>query len=270
MIDRSIRHVLIVLMVCFVVLFAQLNRLQFFGADALINHPANSRNIVRDFNEPRGNIVTRDGVVVARSVAVFDGPFERLREYPEGDLYAHSAGYLSFTIGSAGVERLRNDDLTGQSSALSGLDDLFGSNADVGNVTLTLDHGLQSKAKELLGDREGSVVVLDPGTGEVLALWSNQSFDPNLLSAHNTTAVNQAWDSLVAAPGNPLRAASFQEIYFPGSTFKVVTAAAALDNELATLTEPEFPASSSYIAPAHHQRAAEQWRPNVWREPHRP
>lgn len=250
MIDRNIRHVLIVLLGSFSLLFVQLNRVQVFGAEELRQHPANTRTVQRDFERPRGLIQTSDGVVVARSVAA-EGPFELLREYPEGELYAHSAGYLSFNIGAAGVERSYNDELVGRTPALQlgGLAGLLGTDDSTGQVVLTLRHDLQLVARDALGERKGSVVALDPRSGDVLALWGYPSFDPNRLASHDGTSVNEAFLQLNEADGNPLRASAFRDIYFPGSTFKVVTAAAALESGIVTLQSPVFDVESNYTPP---------------------
>ena len=91
----------------------QLNRIQVFQADELNHHPENFRQIQRDFDRPRGAIATADGVVVARSVETPDEPFERLRQYPEGELFAHITGFFSLEFGADGVERSYNDELAG-------------------------------------------------------------------------------------------------------------------------------------------------------------
>ncbi len=248
--DSSIRHVALILMGCFLLLFVQLNRIQVFDAEALRENPANTRTVQRDFGRDRGFIVTSDGVVVARSDPS-SGPFERLRVYPHGELYAHTVGYLSFNIGAEGVERTFNDELSGRTPGLqlSGLSNLLGQNQPTGDLVLTLDHELQQVARDALGERSGSVVALDPRTGAVLAMWSWPSFDPNLLASHNGTAVNETFSTLIETEGNPLRAKAFREIYFPGSTFKIVTAAAALENGLVSLTSPSVPVSSGYTPP---------------------
>ncbi len=250
MIDRSIRHVAIVLMGCFVLLFVQLNRVQVFGAEELRENPNNTRTIQRDFGRDRGFIFTTDGQVVAQSDEV-DGPFEHLRVYPHGDLYGHTVGYLSFNIGAEGIERSYNDELTGRTPELqlSGLSDLLANTTPTGDLVLTLDHELQTAARDALGDRRGSVVVLDPSTGAVLAMWSFPSFDPNLLSAHDGVAVNSSFSQLINAEDNPLRASAFRDVFFPGSTFKIATAAAGLESGLATLASPVFPVATEYTPP---------------------
>lgn len=248
--NGSIRHVAVVLLLCFAALFAQLNRVQVLDAQALRQHPANTRSVQRDFSRPRGPITTSDGVVVARSVAV-DGPLERLREYPQAERYAHVAGYLSLNLGSTGVERRYHDELTGRTPGqqVDRLLDLFGEQDQGGEVVLTLRDDLQQVAQQALGQRRGSVVALDPRTGAVLAMWSYPSFDPNRLAAHDGAAVNAAFEELAAAEGSPLLEKSYREIFFPGSTFKIVTAAAALAGGVLTPTAPSFPPAAAYTPP---------------------
>jgi peptidoglycan glycosyltransferase len=236
--NRPIRHVVLVLLGCFTLLFVQLNRVQVFQAEALVANPANTRTIQRDFDRPRGQIVTRDDVVVAESVPNPGGTFAEQRNYPQGELYAHTAGYVSFTFGAQGVERQYNDALIGRTAAqeLSGLTDLLGGTNPIGTVRLTLRDDMQRLAREQLGDRKGSIVALDPANGEIYAMWSWPSFDPNRIAQND----NEAWTELVNTDGNPLRAKAYRDIFFPGSTFKVITAAAALEAGAVTPTAPEF------------------------------
>ncbi|MDH3306414.1 MAG: penicillin-binding transpeptidase domain-containing protein, partial [Acidimicrobiia bacterium] len=249
--NRPLKHVIAVLLGCFTILFVQLNRVQVFDAAALEVNPANTRTIQRDFNRPRGIISTADGVVVAESEETPGALFDRQRTYPQGELYAHVVGYHSFTFGADGVERTYNDALVGRTASqeLSGLTDLLEGRNPVGNVVLTIDDDLQRLARSQLGEREGSVVALDPRSGAVLAMWSWPSYDPNLLAANSGTAANEAWTELVEADGNPLRPRAYRDIKFPGSTFKLVTAAAALETGAATMTEPEFEATDAYTPP---------------------
>ncbi|MDP9070719.1 MAG: penicillin-binding protein 2 [Actinomycetota bacterium] len=226
--DRQVRRLGLALLVLFCALFLQLNYLHVVRADKLANAPGNNRNAVRDFSRERGTIETLDGTVLAESVPT-DDVFKRLRRYPEGELFAHVAGYFSFTFGTDGVERTYNDDLAGRSVPLRRLRDVLSEDVRTGNVILTLSKSLQQVARDQLGRRKGAVVAINPTDGAVLAMWSYPSFDPNPLAAHNQRPVQEAWQSLQAAPDKPLLARSFRERYPPGSTFKVVTAAAALD-----------------------------------------
>ncbi len=249
--QRQIKHVVVVLLACFTLLFVQLNRVQVYDAEALEDNPANTRTIQRDFNRPRGKIITRDDVVVADSEPRPGEFFAEQRVYPQGELYAHVSGYTSFTFGAEGVERAYNDALIGRTAAqeLSGLTDLLGGTNPKGDIRLTLRDDMQRRAREALGERRGSVVALDPATGEIYAMWSYPSYDPNSIAVNDGGLANEAWTGLVNAEGNPLRAKPYRDIYFPGSTFKVITAASALENNALTTLAPEFPVAESYQAP---------------------
>jgi peptidoglycan glycosyltransferase len=248
---RQIRQLGIGLMVCFAILFVQLNRLAIFDAKSLNANPNNTREILRDFNQPRGTISTADGTLLARSVPSTDGRFDLQREYPEGALYGPITGFFSFTLGSSGVEKTYNDELAGRTLNLSlqDLSDLFVDKDRVGNLTLTIRDDLQRIAAEGLGDREGAVVALDPRTGAVLALVSNPTFDPNVLANHDTKAAADAQLAMDADPEKPRLARSYQDRFFPGSTFKVITSTAALTSGKVTVDSPKYPVATSYTPP---------------------
>jgi peptidoglycan glycosyltransferase len=251
-VNRAIRRLGIALLACYLALFVQLNVVQVLRADELNAHPENTRRIQREFNEPRGDIVTADGVLVATSEDVDDGSgFDRRRTYPEGELFGHSTGYFSFLYGATGLERAYNDELAGNTltQQLRGLTSLFVEREEVGNLRLSLRADLQRLARDQLGGRQGSVVALDPRTGELLAFWSYPSFDPNAISGLDFTAAEASFDLLDAAPGKPLLAHHYQERYFPGSTFKVVTAGNGLAADVVTADSPVYPRESSWTPP---------------------
>jgi peptidoglycan glycosyltransferase len=235
-VNAKLRRLALGLIVAYVLLFVQLNRLQVFGAEGLNDNPNNNREVVRDFSRPRGQVLSAEGLVLAKSEPV-DDRYQYLRTYPLGDLFAHSVGFFSFQYGTDGIERQYNDVLAGQTDeqrldrVLGGL---FDDRVETGDVITTLDVDIQQAAKEALGEREGSVVALDPRTGAVLALWSYPSYDPNLLSSHDFDLVSDVRQLLVADGRKPLLAHTYQERYMPGSTFKVVTTQVALETGVAT------------------------------------
>jgi penicillin-binding protein A len=239
--NRQIRTLGIAMVVLFGALFAQLNYIQVLKADDLANAPGNNRIAVRDFSRARGEIRTADGVVIARSVPV-DTPFERLRQYPEGPLFAHITGYFSFTFGSDGVERTYGAELSGRSGEVQirQLGNVLADEPQGANVTLTVSKRVQEAAAGALGNRKGAVVALDPRTGGVLALQSFPTYDPNPLAAHDQKSVRSAWEGLLDSPEKPMLPRTYRERYAPGSTFKVVTAAAAVERapELASKDYP--------------------------------
>ena len=247
---RQIRLLGATLMVCFAILFVQLNRLTVFEAAKLNDNPDNTREILRDFTKPRGTVTTADGVVIAQSVPSNDR-FELQRQYPEGALFAAITGYYSFTLGSAGVEKTYNDELAGRTIDLSlqEIGDLFVEKERTGDLNLTVRADLQRIAAEQLGDRQGSVVALDPRTGAILAMASFPTYDPNLLANHDTQAAADVATVLDADPEKPRLSRAYQDRFFPGSTFKVVTATAALTSGTISANEPSYPAMREYTPP---------------------
>ncbi len=242
----------IVLIGCFVALFVQLNRVQVFGAAGLNAHPENLRSIDRSYERSRGIVATADGVVLARSVDTPGSDFARRRQFPEGELFSQVTGYYSFEYGADGVERAFSDELAGLTDAqrYDRFSDLFVDRDRSADVTLTVRSDVQQAARTALGDRKGSVVVLDPRTGAVLALWSYPSYDPNRLSGDDIEAIRVAWDDLNADPDQPMLGRAYRERYPPGSTFKVVTGAIGVESGAVTATSPVFPMVSSYTPPA--------------------
>lgn len=231
--NRTIRRLAAGLMACYIALFAMLNVWQVGRTEQLAAQPDNTRQLMRDFNRPRGPIVTTDGVVVARSVPV-DGPGEiRFRRtYPTGDLYAHVTGYHTFGLGSTQIERTHSAVLTGSTpeQQLLALPGIFqGRQDNSGTVRLTLRDDLQNAAKFFLGPRVGSVVVMDPRSGAVLAMWSNPSFDPNTIADPDYDAAFAAITELQADPEDPLLANAYMQRYMPGSTFKILTTGIGLE-----------------------------------------
>jgi penicillin-binding protein A len=246
-VSKQIRNIGVFLAACYAALFFQVNRLTIFQADELKDNPANNREVERDFSSPRGSIITADGEVVARSVPSND-QYKLQREYPKGDLFAHVTGYFAFELGSAGLERSYNDELAGRTIDfdLQELSDLFVDHERVGDLTLAMRNDVQAVARQELGEREGSVVALDPRNGEILALWSFPSYDPNALATHDFNAAEQASTLLNADPEKPILARSYQDNFFPGSTFKIVTAAGGVERGGVTEDDPAYPERQAY------------------------
>lgn len=228
--NDHIRRLGMFIVVLFLVLFVQMNNIQVFSAAALNDRPENSRRIVADFRAPRGSIVASDGVVLARSVPSND-EYRYQREYPTGSLFGNVTGFYSFNYGAEGVERSYNDELVGKKLRLQSLDNLLADQNTTNDVTLTISNKLQAVARDALGDSKGAVVALDPKTGAILAMYSNPSYDPSVLSSHNFDEVNDVYPKLINDPQKPALARAYRERYVPGSTFKVVTASAAYEHE---------------------------------------
>jgi peptidoglycan glycosyltransferase len=233
--ERRIRRLGIALVLLFAVLFGQLAYVQVFAADDIKNHPANfSRQLIAEYNVQRGKILTADGLVLAESVPAPEGSRYRFeRRYPQGDLYGYITGFYSRIYGRSALERSMNSYLSGDASelALSTFSDLFlGRQKRGGNIFVTVDPNLQEVARTALGANKGAVVAMDPRTGDILALYSTPGFDPSELSSGSDPEIRRAWKRLNADPDKPLLALSHQELFLPGSSFKIVTASAALEN----------------------------------------
>lgn len=244
--NRQIRILGVAMIVLFVVLFLQLNYLQVVRAGGLSHNPLNTRLVLSRITTKRGDLVSSDAVVLAHSQPTTDS-LKYLRVYPTGDLFGQLTGYFSYTYGEEGAERTFDADLTGADSPFRlphSLKDLTVKQDRSQTVTLTLSDKLQQVARGRLGTRKGAVVALDPTTGAILALWSNPSYDPGPLAVHDSNVVRSYWEAEKSAPDQPLLAAGFRQRFFPGSTFKMVTASAVLDRspDLATKAYPSLPA----------------------------
>jgi penicillin-binding protein A len=248
--NRQIRRLTVAVLLAYLALFAQLNRIQVFEAAALRDNPDNTRQVLANYSRPRGTVSTADGVVVARSVEV-DTPLLRQREYPEGELFSQVSGFFSLHFGTAGVERIYDEELAGQTPELElrSLADLFVDRDRSGSVVLSLRSDVQQVARDSLGAREGSVVALDVRTGEILALWSWPAYDPNLISTPDIEAATQARSLYLLNASNPLLGRAYQERYFPGSSFKVVVSGAGLESGLVTPDAPSYPPLQSWTPP---------------------
>ena len=237
--NRQIRQLGLVLSILFVVLFVQLNNIQVLQAAKLQDDPRNNRNAVRDFSSPRGDILSADGTILADSRPSSD-MYGQQREYPQGELFGDLTGFFSFTYGNEGLERTYNDDLTGKTQSLKNIGDLLTSRTNTNNVTITVTQRMQQVAKDALGDKTGAVVALNPKTGEILAMYSNPSYDPNKLAGHNFSQVTADRAAMLKDPGNPMLPRAYRQSYPPGSTFKIVTSSAAYDKNPG-LTTKSYP-----------------------------
>lgn len=245
---RSIRRLALVVLVLFGALFVNLNVVQVLRAGEFADHPANRRVIIREYRIQRGPIIAGEERI-ATSVAT-EGDLKYLRRYEPATFAPHLLGYYSFVFGRAGLERSLNETLTGTPTDLlaQNLTELLGSRDPIGNaVRTTISPDVQRAAQEALGDRVGAVFALDPRNGAVLAHVSNPAYDPNILSSHDPEEVRAYWDQLQAAPSEPLADRATQRRFQPGSTFKLIVAAAAL--EQGVLPDTSFEDRASYTPP---------------------
>jgi len=233
-VDRQIRRLGAVMLAMFFILFAQINYLQVFAADRLADNPANAqRQLIAEYQVDRGSILARDGQTVLAVSHKGPGDLRYERRYPNGPLYADVTGYYSFIFGRSQLEQSANDFLAGTAPELlpqTLTDQILGRPKRGATVITTIDPAIQAAASRALGSEPGAVVAIDPATGDVLALVANPTFDPNEISSQDPDTARKAFERLNADPNKPLVSRADAELYPPGSTFKLVTAAAALAN----------------------------------------
>ncbi|SCG47360.1 peptidoglycan D,D-transpeptidase FtsI family protein [Micromonospora halophytica] len=251
--NAPLRRVGVVVMVLFGLLFANLNWIQFYKADEYRNSDYNGRVQVAEYENRRGNIEA-GGTAVATSKET-GGKLKYLRTYPGGAKYAHMLGYKPVNLAETGIERAEDDFLAGTSDVLfaNRVKDMFtGDESGGGNVLLTISKRAQDTAYDQLrnnnnGVKKGAAIAIDPRTGAVQALVSMPSFDPNPLASHDTDKATAAYNELERNPDGPLKNRALSEVLPPGSTFKIVIAAAALENGVTK--ETQIPAGASWTPP---------------------
>lgn len=214
----------------FAVLIGNITYIQVIKASEYQDMPSNNHTINKARFIKRGSIITADGLTLAESIQQADGTYAR--SYPNGNLAAHVVGYYSQQYGTMGIENTQNDTLTGSkdySSWQNALNSLAGISEPGNSVQLTIDSRIQRAAEQALAGRVGAIVALDPRSGAVLAWASAPTFDNT-----NIQATIEAANASGGADTSMYDRATLA-LYTPGSTFKVLTLASALENGLATL-----------------------------------
>ena len=233
---KPLTHIAVVGFVMFALLFGSTSWVQYVTADSLNNNPLNNRRILDQLARDRGPILV-DGTPIAYSEPV-DDKYKYQRKYGSENLdpraYASLTGYYSVVSGASGMERAVGDYLSGDSDALfyDKVGSFFtGEQPRGAAVELTIDPKVQQAAWDGLGNQNGAAVALDPKTGKILAMASTPGWDPNALASHDSTEASEAYKNLEAADGKPAyNRAIGGNLYPPGSTFKVLVAAAALES----------------------------------------
>ncbi len=228
--NAPLRRVAISVLVLFTLLIINVNYIQVVRSEELRNNRSNTRVLAEEYDRERGAIIVA-GTAVAESVPTGDR-LTYLRQYPQGPLYAAVTGYYSLIYSRTGIEDAENDLLAGSDPRLfvRRLADLFtGRDPAGGDVVLTLDPAVQQAAMTGLEGVTGAVVALDPSTGAVLGMASTPSFDPTQLSSHDPDAIRAYWDQLNQQSPDPRLNRAIGDNYPPGSLFKVIVSAAALE-----------------------------------------
>ena len=251
--NKPIRTISIFCLLLFLALMINATYLQYYRAGALEKDPRNRRVLAASFSGDRGAIlVGREAV--AESVPS-DDEYDFQRRYPQPFKYAHVTGWFSY-FSQTGIEQSENDVLSGDDSLLFVtrlVDLLSNSTPKGGSVQLTLDSAAQDAAyaglEDLPGDAQAAVVALEPSSGRILAMASSPSYDPNQLASHDFGAVAETARRLGNEESEPLLNRAIQMTLPPGSTFKVVTAAAALESGRYADSQALVPGGPTYQLP---------------------
>jgi penicillin-binding protein A len=219
-VNTPIVRLFVLVTILFAALIAWTSRWTVFEAEELRDNALNRRELLEEQRIKRGPIRARDGTVLAGSRPGPGGTYSR--RYPTSTLFAHPVGYSFLSVGRTAIEQAKNDELTGEQDDLSSVvDQLAGKEPKGDEVITTLDPEAQKVALDALGDNRGAVVVLEPSTGEIRVMASKPTFDPNEL--------RESPDTAALRNGSAVNRTT-QGQYPPGSTFKVVTAVAAIDS----------------------------------------
>jgi penicillin-binding protein A len=269
-VSGRIRWLGVAMVVCFLVLFLQLNNIEVVKAHQYAKSNANPAVIQQKYSQTRGSIVSADNVVLADSVPAPKGSqYKYQRQYPTGALFGQITGYFSYQYGTEdGVESSYNSYLVAHNKPVKTLGDLLSTTTVTDTVTLTVSDKLQTYAMQALAGRNGAIVILDPSTGAIEAMYSNPSFDPTPLASlacavsepadtqcpATDTVAAEAWTAYNTRDSHgydPLTSLAYQDIFPPGSTFKVVTSSAAYQHapQLVNASVPYF----SCIPPGYFQ-----------------
>ncbi|MEV6265922.1 penicillin-binding transpeptidase domain-containing protein [Kribbella sp. NPDC051936] len=229
--NSAIRRLAVAAMILMLALMANSTYLQAFRANEI--NGRNDNNRVRDsqFSVNRGPILIGSTPVAQSKPS--DDRFKYQRTYASGPVYAPVTGFYSYLFGRGGIELTMNAELNGSDPSMAFrriIDVISNRPQQGGSVTLTLNAAAQQAAYSGLAGKTGAVVAIEPKTGRILAMASRPSYDPNLLASHDSEKVGAAWKNLNADKDKPLSNRAVQELYPPGSTFKLVTAAAALSS----------------------------------------
>ncbi|MFF3857643.1 peptidoglycan D,D-transpeptidase FtsI family protein [Streptomyces sp. NPDC002209] len=229
--NKTIRRASVFCLLLVLALLVRVTWVQAYQGQALADNENNRRNLIGQYENPLGNIIV-GGEAITGSVKTDGKDFGYKRTYVEGPLYAPLTGYSSQAFGTSMLEGVYKKILNGSDDRLKTvMDMLTNKRAAPGNVLTTVDKGVQKAAYDALQGKQGAAVAIDPATGEILAIVNNPSFDPGSITGANDKA---AWEKLIEDKGKAMENVALRKPQAPGSTFKLVTLAAAIENGLVT------------------------------------
>ncbi|WP_030163233.1 peptidoglycan D,D-transpeptidase FtsI family protein [Streptomyces sp. NRRL S-244] len=244
--NKTIRRASVFCLLLVLALLVRVTWVQAYQGQALADNENNRRNLIGQYENPLGNIIV-GGEAITGSVKTDGKDFGYKRTYVNGPLYAPLTGYSSQAFGTSMLEGVYKKILNGSDDRLKTvMDMLTNKRAAPGNVLTTVDKDVQTAAYDALQGKQGAAVAIDPVTGEILAIVNNPSFDPGTIAGANDTA---AWEKLIEDKGKALENVALRKPQAPGSTFKLVTLAAAIENGLVTNLDTPTGTPDPYTIP---------------------
>ncbi|MFJ1645054.1 penicillin-binding transpeptidase domain-containing protein [Streptomyces sp. NPDC088258] len=244
--NKTIRHTAVICLALVLALMVRASWVQVYEAKALADDTYNRRNIIAQYAQPQGDIVVA-GSPVTGSAKTDSGDLAYKRTYTDGALYAPVTGYSSQAYGSTQLEGIYKDVLDGTDTRLKNpLGALTREQTEPGSVLTTIDPSVQRAGYAALGDNKGAAVAIDPKTGRVLAVVSTPSYDPTKISG---TTNGAAWRRLTGDADKPMVNRALRQPLPPGSTFKLVVAAAALEDGLYGSVDERTDSPTPYTLP---------------------
>ncbi|MFI8234378.1 peptidoglycan D,D-transpeptidase FtsI family protein [Streptomyces sp. NPDC085900] len=245
--NKTIRRTSVFVLLLVFALLIRATWVQYYDGKALADDKYNRRNVIETYAEPLGNIIVA-GRSVTGSARTKSGDLAYKRTYKDGRLYAAVTGYASQAYAPTQLEGIYQDLLNGTDNRLKTvMDTVTDKRAEPGDVVTTIDPDVQKAAYDALGAKKGAAVAIDPKTGKILAVVSTPSYDPTSLTDANSAA--SAWKKLNADPDKPLTNRALRQPLPPGSTFKLVVAAAALEDGLYSSVDARTDSPDPYTLP---------------------
>ncbi|MET8688833.1 penicillin-binding protein 2 [Streptomyces sp. NPDC004732] len=244
--NKTIRHASVFALVLVLALLLRATWVQFHDSKALADDKLNRRNAIAQYANPLGDIIV-GGEAITGSERTKGGDLAYKRTYKNGDLYSPITGYSSQVYGATQLEGIYKDLLDGTDNRLKNpLDALTNKRADPGDVITTIDPAVQKAGYKALGDTKGAAVALDPKTGKILGMVSTPSYDPSKISGSTDS---EAWQKLTTDKEKPMVNRAMRQPLPPGSTFKLVVAAAALEDGLYGSVDARTSSPNPYTLP---------------------
>ncbi|MFG3290322.1 peptidoglycan D,D-transpeptidase FtsI family protein [Streptomyces sp. NPDC048179] len=246
--NKTIRRASVFALLLVLALLVRATWVQFYDGQALADDTHNRRNVIETYSQPLGNIIVAGEAITGSTRSSGNSDLKYKRTYTDGKLYAAVTGYASQSYAPTQLEGIYQDLLNGTDTRLkTAMDTVTDRRADPGDVVTTIDPAVQKAAYQALGGNKGAAVAMDPKTGKILAVVSTPSYDPSSLTDANTAGT--AWKKLNADSDKPLTNRALRQPLPPGSTFKLVVAAAALEDGLYPNVDTKTDSPDPYTLP---------------------